>query len=519
MRSRPGSAIAAFVALCICGIATAGAEREAEHGSSLQAIREYREENRVDILRELLTFLAIPNVASDDVNIRKNANHLVTMLEARGIEARLLEAEGAPPVVFGELTVPGAERTVVFYAHYDGQPADAARWQSKPWQPMLRDGPLYAGASELPLASLEGDVDPEWRLYARSASDDKSPIVAMLTALDALRAVGRQPSVNLKFFFEGEEEAGSGHLDAVLRENAEVLRADVWLFCDGPIHQSGQPQVVFGVRGVVGLEMTFFGPTRSLHSGHYGNWAPNPIATLTECVAGMRTADGRVLIDGFYDNVRPISEAEAQALAAVPPVESQLSDDLALAATEADGARLMDRLMLPAMNLRGVESGRVGDAAKNAIPTEARVSIDFRLVPEQRPEHVRQVLEAHLHEQGYFVVHERPDVVQRRRHARIVQLDWGAGYPALRTPMDLPVSRAVVQCVEEAVGNVVRIPTLGGSLPLHLFESNLDAHVIVVPMVNHDNNQHAPDENLRIRNLWNGIDIYATLMARLGELW
>jgi acetylornithine deacetylase/succinyl-diaminopimelate desuccinylase-like protein len=487
--------------------------------STLREVREYRLQQRERIFAQLFQFLEIPNVASDSVNIRKNAEHLVSMLDARGVETRLLETEGAPPVVFGHLRVAGARRTVVFYAHYDGQPADAAGWQSEPWRPLLRDGALFAGAQVLPRELLHGEVDPEWRIYARSASDDKSPIVALLTALDAVRAAGREPSVNLKFFFEGEEEAGSPHLDSLLREHAALLQADVWLFCDGPIHQSGRPQVVFGVRGVVGLEMTFYGPTRSLHSGHYGNWAPNPIAILTECLAGMRTADGRVLVAAFYDDVRAISEAEREALAAVPAVEERLRAELSLAATEADGARLMDRLMLPAMNLRGIEAGRVGNEAKNAIPTEARASIDFRLVPEQQPERVRQVVEAHLREHGYRIVYERPDAAARRRHPRTLLLEWGSGYPALRTPMDRPVSRAVVECIEAALGDVVRIPTLGGSLPLHLFHRNLRAPVIVVPMVNHDNNQHAADENLRIQNLWDGIDMYAMLMARLGEVW
>jgi acetylornithine deacetylase/succinyl-diaminopimelate desuccinylase-like protein len=286
------------------------------------------------------------------------------------------------------------------------------------------------------------------------------------------------------------------------------------------VHTSGQHQVVFGVRGVLSLEISAYGPQRALHSGHYGNWAPNPIALLTECLAGMRAPDGTIRIEGFHDSVRPISAAERAALAELPAIESDLLNELALAESEAGAAPIMERILLPALNLRGIAGGDVGDAARNAIPTQAQASIDFRLVPDQTPDTVRRSVEQHLRSRDFYVVASEPDVATRRQHARILRLDWGPGYPALRTPMDLDVSRAVVAAVSEAAGRpVLRVPTLGGSLPLHWFGAILQRPLIIVPMVNHDNNQHAPDENLRLQNLWDGIAIYANLMARLGETW
>ena len=505
----------------VCAVLAAAVPTQAQDGlETRQAVARYRTENASRILRELVTLLEIPNVASDEVNIHRNAQHLLGMLAARGVDARLLQVDGAPPAVYGELRVPGATRTVVFYAHYDGQPADPQHWQSAPWIPTLRTGSLSTGATTLPLSALDGAVDAEWRLYARSASDDKSPIVAMLTALDALRAAGARPSVNVKFFFEGEEEAGSAHLEAVLKANAALLAADLWIFCDGPVHQSGLQQVVFGVRGVVGVNLTVYGPRRALHSGHYGNWAPNPAAALASLLAGMRAPDGRVRVAGFYDDVRPPRADERAAIREVPPVEAQLLQEFGLAQSEVQGALLLDRILEPALNVRGLASGAVGSASRNAIPTEASGSIDFRLVPAQDPRRVQQQVEAHWTAQGYHVVHDEPTHTQRRTLPRIVQARWGSGYPSMRTRLDLPVSRAVVQAVQEASATaVVRVPTLGGSLPLYLFREILGAPLIVVPMVNHDNNQHAPDENLRLQNLWNGIDMYANLMARLGEIW
>ncbi len=483
------------------------------------AVREHRERHGAEIVGELLDFLAIPNVASDAENIRRNADHLAALLERRGIEARLLESDGSPPAVFGSLPAPGARRTVVFYAHYDGQPVDPERWTSPAWEPTLREGP-GSGGRELPRTALSGRIDPEGRIYARSASDDKAPLVAMLAALDALRAAGRSPSVNLKFFFEGEEEAGSPHLEEMLRRHLDLLAADAWMFCDGPVHPSGRPQVVFGVRGVLDLELTVYGPLRTLHSGHYGNWAPNPIAVLADLLAGLRSPDGRVLVPGFYDDVSEVSGAARQALAEMPAPDEGLRRELGLGWTEGGGASLAEQLLLPALNLRGVSGGGDGSRAANAIPTEAHASIDFRLVPDQTPEGVRERVEAFIRGRGFTITHEAPDPARRRELGKPILLRWGKGYPALWTPLDLPVSRAVVEAVEEGAGEPpVRVPTLGGSLPLHTFSELLGAPLIVVPIVNHDNNQHAADENLRLGNLWRGIEIYARLMERLGDLW
>ncbi|HEY9422864.1 MAG TPA: M20/M25/M40 family metallo-hydrolase [Thermoanaerobaculia bacterium] len=510
-----GRKVAVGIVVCLALAASAGA---AEPDVRTQ-VRAYRTAHEKEILRELSDLLALPNVASRVADIDRNADRLTEMLRRRGFEVRRLSAgEGTPPSLYGELRVPGATRTAMFYAHFDGQPVDQKGWLSDPWKPLLRTGPIGEGTKEVDLASVQGPLDPEWRLYARSASDDKGPIVALLAALDALRASGLQPSVNVKLFLEGEEEQGSPHLTEILRQHKDLLAADVWLLCDGPVHQTRRMQVFFGARGVSGLEITVYGPARPLHSGHYGNWAPNPAVTLAHLVASLRDEEGRIRIPGFYDDVRPLTEAERKALAAMPAVEEGLARDLGLGRTEGRGARLQDRVMEPALNVRGLRSAEVGDAAANAIPTEAQVSIDFRLVPDQTPQKVRERVEAFLRSQGWFLVSESPDLETRRAHPKIARLAWSLDYPAARTDMSLPVSRAVTSVVEEAVGGpAVQVPMLGGSVPMSLFTETLKAPVIGVPMVNHDNNQHGANENLRLRNLWDGIEVYALLMARLGE--
>jgi acetylornithine deacetylase/succinyl-diaminopimelate desuccinylase-like protein len=485
-----------------------------------QEVREYRIAHEAEILNELRDLLALPNVASDRENIERNANHIVAMLEARGAIARLLRVEGSPPAVLGQLDADGATRTVVFYAHYDGQPVDTTRWSSSPWQPVLRDGILEEGASQLSWGAVQSGVDPEWRVYARSASDDKSPIVALLRSIDALRDRGLPLSVNLKFFFEGEEEAGSPHLRSFLERYRDQLDADLWIFCDGPVHQTRLPQVVYGVRGVMGMGITTYGATRVLHSGHYGNWSPNPAVMLVQLLASMRDDEGRILIDGFYDDVRPISDNQRTAIEATPDVETGLKDELSLGRTEGEGNRLLEQIMDPAMNFDGLAAGNVGAAARNAIPTRATAALDFRLVPDQTPERVRELVIDHLRSLGYHVVSEDPDAETLRSHERVVRVTGGAGYPATGTPMDLPVSLAVEQVVRDAFDQeLVTVPLLGGSLPLNTFEEVLGVPLVIVPMVNHDNNQHGANENLRIQNLWDGLEMYAALMARLGHVW
>jgi acetylornithine deacetylase/succinyl-diaminopimelate desuccinylase-like protein len=508
--------LAAFVA-SLLPATTAGAQARPDDARVRAAVRAYTQAHDVDIVRDLADFLAIPNLANDSINIRRNARHIMAMLQQRGASVQLLESPGSPPAVFGELRTPGATKTIVFYAHYDGQPVDTTQWMTAPWSPTLR---VRAGGPIVPLPVTPGTVDGESRLYARSAGDDKSPIIAFLSALDALRASNIRPSVNLKFFFEGEEEAGSPHIREMLTRHRDVLTADAWIFGDGPVHQSRRQQVVFGVRGTMGLELTTYGPSRALHSGHYGNWAPNPLAVMANFIASIRDRDGRILIDHFYDDVQPVTPTERAAIASIPSPDSALREELQLGATEAENAPLMERIMLPALNLRGMSGGNVAALAANAIPTMARASIDFRLVPRETPEHIRALFEAHARKQGFFVTHQDPTVEERRSNARILKLEWEQGYPAQRADMSAPASRAIVQAVGMGTGSpVIVIPTFGGSAGLYHFDEVLHTPLITVPIVNHDNNQHASNENLRLQNLFDGMQVYAALVAHLGRLW
>jgi acetylornithine deacetylase/succinyl-diaminopimelate desuccinylase-like protein len=477
-------------------------------------VREATEKGRPAILREFADLLALPDTASDPASLRKNAEKIEEMLKKRGFSVRLLEEEGAPPAVFGELHVQGATKTLAIYAHYDGQPVDHREWKSPPFEPLLRNGPLEQGGTPVPLESAT--LGPDFRLYARGAGDDKAPIEGVVAALDVLKSLGRTPSVSLKVLFEGEEESGSPHIAALLEHQKALLAADCWLLCDGPVHQSRKPQVFFGARGVTDLDITVYGPIRPLHSGHYGNWAPNPVAELAALLVSLRDRDGKILIPAFYDDVRPLTDLEQKAVAALPSVDDALRESLALHKTEAGNALLQERILLPAMNFRGIESG--ARPAPNAIPTEASVSIDFRLVPDETPASVRARVEAFLASEGYTLVHDAPpDRATRLASDRIARLDWGrSGYPPARTRLDLPASRAVVAVLGAGSEPPLVVPSLGGSIPMYLFQEILKAPVIGLPIANHDDNQHAANENLRLQNLWDGIEAYCVLLSLIG---
>lgn len=498
---------------CLVTIMLIGTTVFAAGNPAAEAARNWRSAHERAIIAEFMDLLAAPNLARDTAGIRRNADAVVALMNKRGIATRLLEVPDAPPVVYGEIVTAGARQTVVFYAHYDGQPLDPKEWASEPWKPVVRNAPLDKDGRITPLPA-DGPIDPEWRIYARSASDDKAPIIAILTALDALKAARIVLRSNIKFVFEGEEERGSPHLPQIIEQNKELLRADVWLICDGPVHQSRRQQIVFGARGVTTVDLTVYGPKRELHSGHYGNWAPNPAMMLARLLASMKDDDGRVLVKDFNQGIEPLSETERRAIAEAPNVDSDLKRELWLGSTENSGKSLVELLNQPSLNIRGMSSARTGSQASNVIPSTATATIDMRLVKGISPQQAVSRLTDHIRSQGYLIVDHDPDAQTRMSHPKVVKLTViESGYRAVRTSMDLPISRLVLATAESARGPIVKLPTMGGSVPLYAIEDILKAPTITVPIANHDNNQHAANENLRIQNLWDGIELMAALLA------
>jgi acetylornithine deacetylase/succinyl-diaminopimelate desuccinylase-like protein len=498
---------AAFTALLVSTTLGNASERD--------TIAAWTHDQQHALLDEYEDFLRLPNVATDHTAIRRNADALMQMLQHRGLSPRLLENadRSSPPAVYGEWLVPGATRTLVLYAHYDGQPVDASEWASDPWTPVWRRGRLDV-SPQIVERDASRPIDPDWRLYARAASDDKAGVFSILAATDALKAAGLQPTANIKLFFDGEEEQGSPQLREVLDLHRESLAAEAWLIVDGPLHATGRRQLVFGVRGDANVDVTVYGPKRPLHSGHYGNFAANPALRLARLLASMKDEDGRVQIAGWYDDLEPLGPAERQALAVAPDDEAGLLSDLGLAASEMRGVSLAEAINLPSLNINGIRSADVGAQARNVIPVDARATLDLRLVKGNTVKGQFRRLVAHVESQGFHVLDRAPTDAERARYPLIATLVLKpGGYAASRTAMDAPIARDVIAALRTLAGDSLLLtPTMGGSLPLVVITEATDAPTLVVPLANPENNQHAENENLRVGHLWDGIATIAALM-------
>jgi len=465
-----------------------------------QSAHDYTASRQAELTQQFRDFLSIPNVAADPAGLRKNADFLVAQLQQRGIQAKLLTAPGlpatTPPVVFGEIKTPGAKRTIVFYAHYDGQPVTPSEWDTgQPFTPIIKQ------------------VDGEPRIYGRGAGDDKAAIFAQLTALSALQAAHIPLQANIRFVWEGEEEAGSPHLEQILMANRDLIHGDIWLVCDGPVDQTRRQTLIFGARGDAHVQITVYGPNRSLHSGHYGNWAPNPAMMLVQLLAGMKDADGHVLIPHFYDGIAPLGPIEKKALAEAPVNDDLLRNELSLGHTDGGNKHLLELLNEPSLNINGISSGQTGAHSTNSIPPTATVKLDLRLVVGIDRKTQQQRVVDYVRSQGYFITTAPPTREELLAHPRVANIQADEGENASRTPMDLPIAADVIKAVESARGKVILLPTSGGTVPLDAMERAANTRTISVPIANHDDNQHAANENLRLQNLWDGIETMAALIA------
>jgi acetylornithine deacetylase/succinyl-diaminopimelate desuccinylase-like protein len=471
-------------------------------------VERYVREHQPAIIRELMELLAIPNVRSDLPNIKRNAELLRHMLDRRGMNGEVWETPSTP-LVYGERLVPGSARTVLFYIHFDGQPVNKAGWkQADPFQPVLRAGTLEEGAEEIRDLSGRTTFPESWRIYARSASDDKGPIQALVSAMDA---IGGKPAHNVKVILHGEEEGGGPALDHVIKSHGDKLRSDVLIIVDGPQHASGRPTVYYGARGGAGLEVTVYTAKGAMHSGNYGNWLPDANVRLAQLLASMVGPTGTIAIDGFYDDVLPLPPPALKMMQEVPDDSVGMRRLYGLGSTDGAASSLQEGLNLPAFSVHMMKGGEVG----GVIAASATAEIALRLVKENSPRTMVDRVLAHIKKQGYFIVDREPDADTLAAHPRIAKVTTRAGATsgAWRTDPDDPQARFVTDALRARYGNaVVRIRTLGGGVPAGPFINAFQVPTVGVSLANYDNNQHTDNENLRLGQLWNGIVTLAALM-------
>ena len=367
--------------------------------SELEAVTERHLRHSLEVFRE---FLSLPNDGQYPEQVEQNMQWMENALAQRRFTTRRLETAGAP-LLLAERPAIGASTTLLIYLHIDGQPVDPSRWdQESPFIPVLKEN-VDGQWSEIPWERLSGELDPEWRIFARSSSDAKAPVMMLLTSLDALRENGWQESFNLKIIMDFEEEMGSPNLPPAVPVHREALQANLLIMLDGPRHYSNRPTLTFGARGIATLELVVHGARVAQHSGHLGNYAPNPAQRLAELLASMEDGEGRVIIPGFYDGI-VLDPATLKEMSEVPDDEAEILRKIGVAEPDRVAATLQQALQYPSLNVRGMAAGWVGKEVRTIIPASALAEIDIRLVPETSAARLTGLLRRHIQQQGYFLV-------------------------------------------------------------------------------------------------------------------
>lgn len=466
----------------------------------------------VALFREYLT---LPNDAHHPQDIRRLADWVTKAFQIRGFDVERLSTPGSP-LLLADRRSGSADVTILVYLQADGQPVDPSAWvHSGPYQPVLVES-KGEGAEVIPWSRVSGQRDTwddDWRIYARSASDSKGPNIQFLRAIDLLDVAGVTLDYHLKVIVDLEEEMGSPHLADAVERNRDRLAADALVIFDGPPHASGQPTLKFGARGISTFTLTTHGPRVPQHSGHYGNYAPNPALRLSRLLASMKDPQGRVTIPGWYDGIE-LDRATREALDRVPDDDAAIQRLLGIAETDAVGNSLQEAVQYPSLNIRGMSSGWVGEQARTIVPATATAEVDVRLVKESDPDRLLGLVKTFVESQGYLVLDRHPNDEERLKYARIATFEGRTSYGAFRTEFDAPPGRWLAAGMTHLFGAPpVLIRTSGGSIPIAPFVETLALPAVTVPTVNPDNNQHSPNENIRLGSFLQGIGIVAAVLS------
>ena len=468
----------------------------------------------ISSFKELHELLSIPNDAHHPADIEKNILWCENAFAKRGFTTTRLSTPTIP-LLLAERKAKNAKRTVLIYLQIDGQPVNPSQWQQEsPWIPTLKEQQADGTWKAIDYQRLNNNPNADWRIFARSTSDAKGPAMAFIAALDAAAELKIIPSYNMKVIMDFEEELGSPQLPAAVARYKSELSSDMLIIYDGPRHISNQPTLSFGARGICEITLTTFGPRVPVHSGNYGNYTPNPAMRLAQLLAGMKDADGRVILPGFYDGV-VLTEQEKAILKQVPDNENEIRKFIGVAEPDKIGSNFQESLQYPTLNIRGLDALFVGTESRTLIPATATAELDIRLVPGSDPEKLIGLVKQHIAKQGYYIIDGQPTEDERMKHARIISFHATTLYGAFQTPFDSECGQWLSKAMVKTFGKEpIRIRTAGGSIPISPFVVTLGIPAVAVPTVNPDNNQHAENENIRVGNY---IDAVKTFVAILSE--
>ena len=467
-------------------------------------------------IKSLREFVAIPSDALNSDDIDDNIFWLRKQFEKRGFNTAELETENLP-LFFAALPMDDTKPTILIYMHFDGQSVDASQWnQPNPYLTVLKK-PVEDGFERVSFDELGDDINYNWRLFGRATADDKGPIVMLLHALDLLKTNGSDLPWNVKVILDSEEEKGSKPLPKAVKEYRDLLEADFLVINDGPMHPSGKPTLIYGCRGITTLTLTTHGPAKPQHSGHYGNYAPNPGFQLAQLLSTMKDIEGRVTIPGYYDGIA-LNEKVQSILKSVPDDDDEISERLQFKMAEKVGSFYQEALQYPSLNVRGLGSGWIGSGARTIVPESATAELDLRLVPETDGNRLKSLVKDHIKKQGYHLIDHLPSKEERMAHKRIITVKEGSVTDAFRTDLDNPFGQFLLNTLQDSFGrDVVQIRIMGGTVPIAPFINELQIPAFIVPMVNADNNQHSPNENLRIGQLAYGIKAFYSILKSKKE--
>ncbi|NNK70969.1 MAG: M20/M25/M40 family metallo-hydrolase [Flavobacteriaceae bacterium] len=463
---------------------------------------------------ELYEFFSLSNDSNYPDQLEPNMQWCETAFADRGFKTTRLETKTVP-LLLAERSYPNAVKTVLVYLQIDGQPVDPSKWfQKDPYVPALKAINADGSWEEIPWEKLKGEIDRDWRIFSRSASDARGPVMMFLKAMDMINAKNHSPNFNLKVIMDFEEELGSPQLPEAVKTYKEELASDMLVIFDGPRHLSNEPTLTYGARGIATVSLEVFGPRSPLHSGNYGNYAPNPAMKLSQLLGSMWQDDGRVAIPGWYDGIE-LSEAVKSILRQVPDDEDQIKKDFGIASTDNIGNNFQEAIQYPALGILGLEAAWVGKERRTIIPASAIAELNIRLVKETEGERMVSLLMNHIIDQGYHLVEGEPTEEERMTHDKIARFNAEISYGAFRTSFDSDIGEWLRRGMRNAFGeDPIQIRTAGGSIPISPFVITLNIPAVAVPTVNPDNNQHSPNENLRLGNYIDGIKTIASILMQ-----
>ena len=474
-------------------------------------------EQAINNLDEFIEFLSYPNDANYESDIYKLMDWTENKFKSLDFKINRLDTETIP-LMLASKHISDDYKTVLIYMHLDGQPVDLSKWnQENPFIPVykLKEDGKFVDYDSNKIANIDYETleEKDIRIFARASSDAKGPVMMLIQAMKFMNSKNIDNKFNLKLIMDFEEEKGSPSLPDAVKKHSTILKSDALLIFDGPQHESDLPTLNFGNRGISSITLKTYGPVVPQHSGHFGNYAPNPVFRMSNILSSMKDENGIVKIKGYYDGIT-ISDQVKKYLDNVPDDEESMLNKMQFKKPESVGSSYQEAIQFPSLNVRGIRAGWVEDEVRTIVPSECIAEIDVRLVIESDGYRLHDLIKKHIEDLGYVVLDHEPSKEERMKYEKIVKFNSTVSYPAFRTEIDSDLGNWLSETLTRTFGvKPVLRRTSGGSVPISPFVNVLNIPAVGVPTVNKDNNQHSPNENIKLINYIKGIESFVGILS------